>query len=82
MHIFLHALPFIYVNMTISTEYKLSELQVRISEENKLNTVHNCKNIRLRNKTGEWNTFVIASEQFATAKSGCAGVLWHTSSRA
>jgi len=38
------------------TECKLSALLVRISEKNTLNAataVHNCKNIRLRVKTGE-----------------------------
>jgi len=30
--------------------------------------VHNCKNIRLRVKTGEWNTIISTPEQFSTAK--------------
>jgi len=42
--------------------------------------VHNCKNIRLRFKTGEWNTLIPTSEQFTTAKSGCAKVSSNTSS--
>ena len=37
MHSFLRALPLLNVNMTISTEYKPKAIQVRISEENKLN---------------------------------------------
>ena len=37
MHILLHALPLFYVSITVSTEYKLSALQFRILEENKLN---------------------------------------------
>ena len=52
-----------------------SALQVRILEENTPNAttqqVHNCKNIRLRVKS--------KSEQFATAKWGCADVSSHTS---
>jgi len=33
-------------------------------------------------KTGEWNTLITASEQFTTAKWGCADVLSNTSNRA
>jgi len=86
MHIFLHSLHFLYVNITISTEYKLSALHVRISEENKFNgTTQQFITTKISGcafKTGEWNTFVIVSEQFTTEKWGCADVLSNTSSRA
>jgi len=39
MNIFLHALPLFYVNITISNEYKLSALHVRMSEKNKLSAM-------------------------------------------
>jgi len=47
------------------TEYKLWALQVRLSgkkQHQRYDTaVHNCKNIRLRVKTGEWNTLIPTS---------------------
>jgi len=58
------------------TEYKLSALQDRLSKKKQTQrydtAVPNCKIIRLRVKTGEWNTIIPTSEQFTTAKSGCA----------
>jgi len=60
------------------TEYKLSALHVRISEENKLNTTTQ------QFITTKISSCVLkqgASEQFTTAKSGCANVLSNTSSR-
>jgi len=86
MHIFLYIhSPYF---MRHCTEYKLLALQVRLSDENTPNAqrydtaVRNCKNIRLRVKTGEYNTLINSSEQFATEKRGCANVLSKTSSRA
>jgi len=67
MHIFLHSLPLFQVSL----HYKLSALQVELSEKNKLNytAVRNCKNVRLRVKTGlKQNTLINASEQFTTTK--------------
>jgi len=53
MHIFLHPLPLFYVSL----HYKLSALQASLSEKKQTQrydtAVHNCKNIRLRFKTGE-----------------------------
>jgi len=66
------------------SEYKLSALQVKISEENTLNgstqQFITPKNIRLRVKTGEQNTLITASEQFATAHLSNVNVLSNTSS--
>ena len=65
------------------SEYKLSALQVRMSEENILNaTTQQFIIAQMRVKTGEWNTLTSASEQFTTAKWGCANVLSNTSSGA
>ena len=53
------------------TEYKLSALQVRLSEEKKPNAttqqLNNCKNIRLRVRTGKLNTHHCV-RQFTAAK--------------
>ena len=53
---YIHSLYF----MCHCTEYKLSALQVRLSEKNKLNATTQqfitAKNFRLRVKKGEWNT--------------------------
>jgi len=71
--------------MCRGTEYKRPALQVRISEEISSpydTAVHNCKNIRHRVKTGEYNTLITASEHFTTAKWGCANVSSNRSSRA
>ena len=80
MHIFLHPLPYF---MCHCIEYKLSALEVRLSEKKTQRydtVVHNCKNIRLRVETGEWNTLIPTSEQFTTAKWDCAKVSSNTSS--
>jgi len=67
------------------TEYKLLTLQVRLSEENTPNAqrcdtaVRNCKNIRRRVKTREFNTLINSSGQFTKEKWGCANVLSNTS---
>ena len=66
------------------TECKLSAIQIRISEKNQFKryytAVHNRKNIRLRIKTGDWNTLITTSEQFTTTKWGCANVSSNTGS--
>jgi len=67
------------------TEHKLSALQVRKSAENKLNAATQqfiTAFIRLRVKTGEQNTLINSSEQFATAKWGYANVLSNKSCQA
>jgi len=53
------------------TEYKLSALQVGMSEENKLNAAKQelvTANVWLRVEKGEQNAMITASEQFTTAK--------------
>jgi len=65
------------------TEYELSALQVRLSAKKTQRydtAVHNCKNNRLRVKTGEWNTLITTSEKFTITKSSCAKVSLNTGS--
>ena len=83
MHIFLYIHSYF---MCQCTEYKLLELQVRLSEENTYTQRYDtqfvtAKNIRRRVKTGEYNTRINSSEQFME-KWSCVNVLSNTSSRA
>jgi len=56
--------------MCYCTKYKLLALQVKLSKKKYTQrydtAIRNCKNIRLRVKTGEYNTLVNSSEQFTT----------------
>ena len=74
MHIHLHALPLIYVSR--NWRWTISAPGWDIYDT----AVHNCKNMRLRVKTGEWNTHHCV-RQFTTAEWGFANVLSNTSSR-
>ena len=67
MHIFQHPLSLLYMSLhwiwTISApSYATGEKQTQRYDT----AVHNCKNNRLRVKTGEWNTLIATSEQFTT----------------
>jgi len=81
MHIFLHPLPLF---LRHCTEYKPSAVQVRLSEENKLNaTTQQFITAKISGyalKQGEWKTLIPTSEQFTTAKWGCAKISSNTSS--
>jgi len=69
------------------TEYKLSAFQAGNRKTMHLtlrNSSPKVQNIRLRVKREEWkkNKLITTSEQFTTAKSGCANVSSNTSTRA
>ena len=68
--------------VALNINYLRSKLDVGGKYTQRYDTaVHNCKNIRLRVKTGESNTFISTSGQFTTETSGCANVSSNTSSR-
>jgi len=73
--------PLIACGIALNINYQRSKLGYRRKKTQRYDTaVHNCKNIRLGFKIGEWNTFTTTSEQFTTAKWGCAKVSSNTSS--
>ena len=81
MHIFLHPLSLFYMSLhwiwtNIAPSKAIGEKQTQRYDT----AVYNCKNNRLRVKTGEWNTLITTSEQFTTTKSGCANVSLNTGS--